>query len=72
MKYRVWLLAFLAATALEALLGLVGEALDWFTVRARRWSDAAEVEVLLARTERALAAGRARRARAASGGGPRP
>lgn len=60
MKYRLWLCAWVAACALEALFALVAEGLDWFVVRSRRWADAAEVETLLARADRAVCRGRGR------------
>ncbi len=75
MKYRFWRCLWMALDALQTLGMLAISGLVWFTGRVHRWSNAAEIEMLLARAERAIAAKRERRERRARprrGGGPRP
>lgn len=72
MKYRVWWCLWMALAALQALGLLAISGLAWFTGRVQRGANAAEIEMLLARAEGAIAAQRERRARPRRGGGPRP
>lgn len=72
MKGRVWWCLWRALAALQALGLWAISGLAWFTGRVQRGANAAEVEMLLARAEGAIAAQRERRARPRHGGGPRP
>lgn len=75
MKYRVWWCLWMALAALQALGMLAISGLAWFTGRVQRGANAAEIEMLLARAEGAIAAQRERRERRARprrGGGRRP
>lgn len=75
MKGRVWWCLWRALAALQAVGLWAISGLAWFTGRVQRGANAAEVEMLLARAEGAIAAQRERRERRARprlGGGPRP
>ncbi len=75
MKYRFWWCLWMALDALQALGMLAISGLAWFTGLVKRWANTAEIEMLLARAERAIAAQRERRERRERprrGGGPRP
>ena len=75
MKCLAWWCLWKALDALQALGMLAISGLAWFTGRVQRGANAAEIEMLLARAERAIAAQRERRERRARprrGGGPRP
>lgn len=71
MKVRVWWCLWMALAGLQALGLLAISGLVWFTGRVQRGANAAQVEMLLARAEGAIAAQRERRARPRRGG-PKP
>ncbi len=54
MKYRFWWCVWSAMALLQALCLVGSGAMAWFARRVNRGADAAEIEMLLARTERAL------------------
>ncbi len=68
MKYRFWRCLWMALDALQTLGMLAISGLVWFTGRVHRWSNAAEIEMLLARVERRISLKRG--AKAARGGKP--
>ena len=72
MKCRLWWCAWRALASLQWLCLAVLSGVAWFTGRVQRGANAAEIEMLLARAEGAIAAGRERRARPRQGGGVRP
>lgn len=77
MKYRFWWCLWLVLGALQAVCLLAISGMAWFTGRVQRWADSAEIDMLLARAERVIAAKRGkadkadRRARPRRGG-PQP
>lgn len=80
MKFRCWWCLWLALGGLQAVCLLAISGMAWFTGRVQRWADAAEIDMLLARAERVIAAKRGkadkadkadRRARPRRGG-PQP
>lgn len=54
MKYRFWLCVWAATAVLRGLCMACSGAVAWFARRASWWADVAEIEMLLARTERTL------------------
>ncbi len=75
MKYRFWWCLWMALDAVQAVCLWCISGMAWFTGRVQRGANAAEIEMLLARAERAIAAQRERRERRERprrGGGPRP
>ncbi|MBV7454325.1 hypothetical protein KW843_07570 [Acidovorax sp. sif1233] len=69
MKARIWWGAWKVLAALQGLGLLAISGLVWLTGRVQRGANAAQVEMLLARAEGAIAAQRERRARPRRGGG---
>jgi hypothetical protein len=72
MKYRVWWCLWMALAAVQTIGLWAISAMAWFTGLVQRRADAAEIEMLLARAEVAIAAQRERRARPRREGGPKP
>lgn len=72
MKFRMWWILWRALDALQGVCLACLSAVAGFTGRVQRYADAAEIEMLLARAERAILAQRDRRSQRRSDGGPRP
>ena len=75
MKCRLWWCAWRTLAGLQWICLAVLSGVAWFTGRVQRGANAAEIEMLLARAARAIAAGRQRherRARPRQTGGTRP
>lgn len=60
MKYRLWWCLWMALAAGQTVCLWCISGMAWFTGRVQRCADAAEINMLVARAERSIAAKRAR------------